>query len=84
MAIEKVNEGITPDMNQGSLALAEFISTETTKSDSAVNESNWLIFERYNREFNAIARRYPHLPTAVVFYCHVDTSPYPSPQKGGR
>jgi len=55
MAIEKTSSEITPDIESRLEALAQFINEESLKSDHAVNGSNWLIFERYNREFNAIA-----------------------------
>ena len=55
MAIEKTKEEITPDIESRLEGLAQFIHDESVKSDHAVNGSNWLIFERYNAEFNAIA-----------------------------
>ena len=55
MTIEKISSEITADIESRLEALAQFINDESLKSDHAVNGSNWLIFERYNREFNAIA-----------------------------
>ena len=55
MVIENTSSEITPDIESRLEALAEFINDESLKSDRAVNGSNWLIFERYNAEFNAIA-----------------------------
>src|SRR5579883_3084518 len=47
---------ITPDLKERLENLAQFISSETIKSDNAANASNWEIFYRYNREFNEIAK----------------------------
>ena len=55
MAIEKTSSEITPDIESRLEGLAQFIHDESVKSDHAVNGSNWLIFERYNAEFNTIA-----------------------------
>ena len=55
MAIEKFDSEITPDIESRLEGLAQFIHDESLKSDHAANVSNWLIFEQYNREFNAIA-----------------------------
>ena len=55
MTIEKTSSEITPDIESRLEGLAQFIHDESVKSDHAVNGSNWLIFERYNAEFNAIA-----------------------------
>lgn len=56
MAIEKSNSELSPELTVRLEKLAQFISEESVKSDSAANNSNWKIYYHYNREFNAIAQ----------------------------
>lgn len=55
MTTEITAKQINADIKDQIEELARFISEESVKSDNAVNGSNWLIFDRYNKSFNAIA-----------------------------